>query len=384
MSPSSRKLSRGLSLIELMVALLISTLLVLGLMQVFGASRAAYQLSQGMARTQENARFAMDYLQRDLRMVGHFGCANDQARKQTPGSLLSHINSGTAQLDFVQAVQGYEATGTAPSNTAVSLTGMTTGWSPALPGYISGLNPAPNAGSDIIVVRFFDSDGVPVINAAAGQIDVAPARWSVLTQDGVANPGIFGISDCTNADVFQASGTNATTGVLTAQASGGLAASLPDFTRYTASPAGQTMLYRGEAIVYYIGTRNGADVPSLYRARFGSTPGGALTTASEELVEGVQNLQILYGQDQSSNLTALTGNIATYQTAAALGTTEANWRRVGQIKVGLIAISPEGAAAEQSLAGLPIAGVNFTPPADASYRSAYESSIALRNRLYGN
>ena len=78
-APVGRRRVAGLSLIELMIALLIGTILVLGLVQVFSASRAAYQLSQGIARNQENARFALDFLSRDLRMAGHAGCVNDQS-----------------------------------------------------------------------------------------------------------------------------------------------------------------------------------------------------------------------------------------------------------------------------------------------------------------
>ena len=69
-----------MSLIELMIALAIGSLLVLGLVEVFSASRTAYQLSEGLARVQENGRFAMDYIQRDFRMAGHMGCVNDQSR----------------------------------------------------------------------------------------------------------------------------------------------------------------------------------------------------------------------------------------------------------------------------------------------------------------
>src|SRR5690242_4302480 len=46
----------GLSLIELMIAMVIGLVLILGLIQVFAASRQAYQLSQGIARNQENGR----------------------------------------------------------------------------------------------------------------------------------------------------------------------------------------------------------------------------------------------------------------------------------------------------------------------------------------
>lgn len=70
----------GLSLVELMIALVISLVLMLGVVQVFMASQAASRLSEGASRVQENARFALDFLERDIRMAGHMGCVNDQAQ----------------------------------------------------------------------------------------------------------------------------------------------------------------------------------------------------------------------------------------------------------------------------------------------------------------
>ncbi|MBD4909085.1 prepilin-type N-terminal cleavage/methylation domain-containing protein, partial [Xanthomonas citri pv. citri] len=48
----------GLSLIELMIALVIGLVLLLGVIQIFSASRTAAQLSEGASRAQENGRFA--------------------------------------------------------------------------------------------------------------------------------------------------------------------------------------------------------------------------------------------------------------------------------------------------------------------------------------
>ncbi|HYM86762.1 MAG TPA: prepilin-type N-terminal cleavage/methylation domain-containing protein, partial [Pseudoxanthomonas sp.] len=123
--------ARGVTLIELMIALLISTILVLGLVQVFAASRAAYQLSQGIARNQESSRFAIDFLTRDLRMTGHAGCVNDQSLLSTTDGLVTggnirslflseddrNSNTFTAlefPLRFDMSIQGFEANGTAP------------------------------------------------------------------------------------------------------------------------------------------------------------------------------------------------------------------------------------------------------------------------------
>lgn len=371
----------GVSLIELMIALVLGTILTLGLLQVFSASRQSYALSEGLSRVQENARFAIDYLQRDLRMVGHYGCASDQARLQRPDQLVSHFAPG-GQLDFSQSIQGFDATGSAPGG-SVNLTTGTAGWTPALPAFVSGLSPAPRPGSDVLLVRFLAAEGIPVVDTGTSgttnRVIVEPARWTALTANGVPSPALFGVADCTFANLFQGSAINAATGTITATQSG-LNETAPDFyNRFTASPSGQTMLYRADALVFYVGTPAGRG-PSLYRARLtGGTP------VVEELVEGIESLQFLYGRDQSTDVSSLSGNIAVVDAAGALGTAANEWRRVGQVQVGVVARSPDPAAAgvPANTERLRILGTNMTPPTDARYRATYESTVALRNRLYG-
>ena len=384
MKPVNRGQATGLSLIELMIALLIGVILLLGVVQIFAASRTAYQLSEGLARTQENGRFAMDYLQRDIRMAGHYGCINDQARLPTVDALNTHFAVADNPLNFNVSIRGYEAVATTPTDT-INLSSLPSGgWSPALPTFLSGLSPAPRPGSDIIVLRFLSSGGVPVTNLAANSVTVDASKWNVLTNDGVGNPTLFGIADCTFADVFQGTSVSPGTGVITASVSG-LNLTAPDFPgRYTASPAGQSMVYRAESVAYYVATpaRAGAG-PSLYRARYSSTT--AASAVTEELVEGIENLQFIYGQDEAP-LTSLSGNITAYNTAQTLGAVEADWRRVGQVQVGVLARSPNAAAAATPTNPLRALGTTYTgpTPADSRFRTTYESTIALRNRLYGN
>ena len=93
-----RRHAKGLTLVEMMVAMLIASFLIFGLLQVFTASKASYQTAEGLARVQENARFALDFLQRDIRMAGHFGCVNDQAHwvreEGDPASVRRGLRAG--------------------------------------------------------------------------------------------------------------------------------------------------------------------------------------------------------------------------------------------------------------------------------------------------
>ncbi|WP_428992250.1 PilW family protein [Pseudoxanthomonas suwonensis] len=376
MKRPSRSRMLGMSLLELMIAVLIGTILLIGLVQVFNASRAAYQLSEGMGRVQENARFAMDYLQRDLRMAGHYGCVNDQSHLQVPGALVTHFGAAPPfGLDFGTSVVGYDADGTAPGD-VLELGSEATTWTPALPAAVAGLNPLP--GSDIVVLRYLSSSGAPLTAMSAGgdSISVPVARWGALTQDGVANPTLFGVADCSHVDIFQ--GVANGSGTVTLDPSVGL------IERYTVQPAGQTMLHRAESLVYYVGTGAGGG-PSLFRARFNGA-----AYVPEELVEGVENLQLLFGQDQVVDLGAAapSGFMAFQNPASAITNTEPHWRRVGMVEVGLLVRSPDAAASAdpEEVNRKTALGVVFDPTgaADRRFRDSYETTVALRNRLYGN
>ena len=389
---------RGVTLVELMIALLIGTILVLGLIQVFIASRAAYQLSEGVARAQENGRFALDYLQRDLRMAGHFGCVNDQAHYMlpTPGLSTTFPTASTPSgLDFSVSIQGYEAAGTGPGASALALAetppsnGAATSWSPQLPADIATATPDRVNGSDMVILRFLSPDGVPVTSVAGTPADPVfsfdASRWDVL-RNGVDNPGLFGVADCQNAMVFQAAAadTSGTGGTI----AGGTAPSNASQFDKVFTP-GHTVLYRAESVLYYVGI-NGSNRPSLYRVRFSATPGGALSSTREELVEGVENMQLLYGQDRVIDpALSPSGYIGTLGTASAINASWATpadaWRRVGSVQLGLVMVSPDRASSEQASASqLESLGVKFAPSSDGRYRTVYQTTVALRNRLYGN
>lgn len=419
MTSPFRRQAAGLSLIEIMVALAIGSLLLLALVQVFAASRTAYQLSTGLARTQENGRFAIDILQRDIRMAGHMGCVNDQSRflpanvtASRPALISSFLTPdqqfGTAvspeseysaaagPLRFDVGIQGFNAAATSSSQTLTlaatpTLAAAVDNWEPALPAALytdltAGTTGRPVVGSDIVILRFFAPTGAQVTAFTAGTSAVIDVDSMGRLEEGVTNPGLFGISDCMQAGVFNAS--NVTANRITVAATGMNASTFDTTPQFT---VGQAMLYRAESLVYYIGL-NAFGNPSLYRLRYRAAPGAAAVAFDrEEMVEGIESMQLQFGQDSNTTLTGRpTGNIGASVVANAVlpaSDPDHAWRRVGMVQVGLLARSPEPAAAAQREAGsmrLSALGVIMAPPADARYRAVYEDTVALRNRLFGN
>ena len=61
----------GIGLVELMVALVVSTILLSGVIQIFISSKLSYRMLDGYSRLQENGRFAVDTLSRNIRLAGY-------------------------------------------------------------------------------------------------------------------------------------------------------------------------------------------------------------------------------------------------------------------------------------------------------------------------
>lgn len=69
MSPSSMK-TKGFTLIEMMVAMLIGLIIIAGIVMLFVSSKQTFRLNTGMSHVHDNGRFAMSYLVSDLRKAG--------------------------------------------------------------------------------------------------------------------------------------------------------------------------------------------------------------------------------------------------------------------------------------------------------------------------
>jgi type IV pilus assembly protein PilW len=94
----------GLSLIEIMIALLIGAFLLGGVLQIFIGSKQTYRMQENLSRLQENGRFALDFLAKDIRMAGYWGCIipsnanNDIAGTNDNTATGDSIDNGTDTL----------------------------------------------------------------------------------------------------------------------------------------------------------------------------------------------------------------------------------------------------------------------------------------------
>lgn len=103
---------KGFSIVELLVAITISSLLLLGVTKIFIDTKSSYSLREGLSRLQENGRFAMDLVQISFRQTGFKA---DGFQSDNAAFLVDAGNYGPANNDFVvsgQVVAGSEGGGT--------------------------------------------------------------------------------------------------------------------------------------------------------------------------------------------------------------------------------------------------------------------------------
>ncbi|SDS89754.1 type IV pilus assembly protein PilW [Halopseudomonas xinjiangensis] len=84
----------GFGLIELMIALALGVILILGVTQIFIGAKHSFVVQQSASTMQENARFLLNRMARELRMVNMFGCLD---LNRLPASVAASVPSAFAQ-----------------------------------------------------------------------------------------------------------------------------------------------------------------------------------------------------------------------------------------------------------------------------------------------
>jgi type IV pilus assembly protein PilW len=312
---------KGFSLVELMVSLVLGGLIIAAVGTVYLGSRQSFRTQDAMARMQEGARYAFETMSVDLRQVG-FGC--------------SSVNTDAVDADanhwfynlFKRPLLGFEdGAGLSSSTTATG--------------------------------AIANTDALMVLRADKSRESQLASATTTVNPHGVSDGGWVVVSEVySDATAYQATSASGSNVALNA------ASALPCKPGAPVAAATNFMLLPLAGHVYYL-RNNAAGEPSLYRETLRANG----TTEAQELVEGVEDMQILYGVDNTQltlpecpddRCSADAYLDADQVTAANL------WNRVVAVRVRLDMRSPE---------------TNVGTDGDGRLHKTFTNTIAVRNRL---
>lgn len=375
--------TKGLSLVELLISMVLGLTLATGVVQIYVGSNTTERDREARQRIQENGRFATNFLSQEIRMAGYLGCLSS-----IEGVSVNNILDGppaTFQPQF--GVQGWEATGTNPGvinnslNTVAVVATNTAEWSNGEAGHvIPTFNAVPN--SDII--RIWNAAGTPGLVTSI--TEGATASIQAESDAGIAANDFLIISDCEQADFVQAcvvaaDAGPATTSTITLSSACDPGNDSPAIISSVTSVADPAEVVRLEGTIFYVGKRDdiATNPPSLFRRQLSAT---GTAGAAEELIEGVESMQILYG----INVDLDVRNTVDAYVPADLVT---EFSKVISVRISLLMQSIEdGSVPAPQLytfdGVLYDGGVgNGDLPADTRVRRVFTNTISLRNRALG-
>lgn len=332
--------TRGFTLIELMVAMTIGLFIVGGMVIAYTSGKQTYRVEEGISRLQENGRFALETIARDIRMADYNGCYSSTG---TPTNTLN--NSTSFAYNFAVGIEGNEAT-------------SVSAWSPVLDATISGASPPPLGGTDVITLRVARGAGVvpdtPYMNTNSADIHI--------NQPGPLKQfDVVVISDCSGSSIFQITNIN------TSGAGNNVVHNTGIGTPGNATTdLGKT--YKNDAEILVLETVTYFIAPSALAAGNNSLWRKTGTNAPQELAEGVDNLQVLYGEDTDADLTA-----NKYVTANNVS----NMKNVMSVRVSLLMRTTDNNLATQPQRYT--YNGTTTTPADRRLRKEFTTIVNLRN-----
>lgn len=344
---------RGLSLIEILVALVISLFLLGGIIQVYLGNKSAYGFSDAISRIQENGRFALDSITTDVRMAGFWGCVPFQRDKDNDGQFSDDNPHIQNHLNFV-AGDLYDFLNT-PAITATANDGTNGSDSLTIKGAKAGQSvfaaTLSSPGSDPIQVSsevsFRANDIVLITNCFSANV------FEIDSASKDANTGITTLTHTTG------SGSATTPGNTNLNTCGAAEHCLlnENDSAYTSANAAAFVM---QTVRYFIGPSDvDATIPALRRVENGT---------DDELIEGVEQMQLLFGVDTDAD-----GFPNQYLTSDAI----ADMNQVKAIRVALV-IRSDATGLTESNQTYQIFGNDVTA-ADSRLRQVFTSTITLRN-----
>jgi type IV pilus assembly protein PilW len=305
-APVARSRNLGVSLIELMVALVLGLLVSGAAIAMFISNSQTYRATESMSRVQENARIAFELMARDIREAGGTPCS-----RNVP--VITTLNNPTAN--------------------------WWSNWNNGLIGYENGALPGSLAGTDAIELLAGSSTGVSVAshNPTAASMHVTPGAHGFVADD------ILMVCDYRQASIFQMSGPNAnpiTNGNIVHNTGSGSPGNctkglgFPLRCTTNGSPytyGDNSVVVRLQASRWFVAA-NGRGGNSLFRVALRNSGPGA----AEEVIEGVNDMRITY----------LLPGAGQYQPASAIPATR--WREVMSVRLELDLDGQEAVGTDRS------------------------------------
>lgn len=311
MKPPKRQY--GFNLTELMVAITIGLIVLAGASSVMISNKKTYTAQDSLARLQENARIAMLMLTYEIRNIGYWGCNPDME------NVHSTLNTASSFSPFWigSPLEGADAATNTTSPSNLEPTGAT-------------LPVTPRKGTDVLMVRGLDaSDSFQVLDVMTSE----SSTMKISDQNSISTGEVLVITDCNKTDIFQVTGRTVSGGfdnLLHSSAAGFIPGNMTGADGDLSKTYGlDAKIMRFNSTLYYIDTGASGE-PSLFRRSLVVSGGNTVQPESQELVEGIENLQILYGVDTDADEHA-----DVYSRASLVGAT--SWNNVVSIRFGIIA-----------------------------------------------
>lgn len=333
---SSRE-QTGFSLVELMIAMTLGLVLLGGIGYVYIGSSGAFRTTDNLSRIQENARYALEVMSRDIRMAGYTGCGNISTM-----TVKTIANPPVPAMSLNNALIGYD---------------NGSGWT----------NPTTisRAAGDVLSIMAAFSSGANL----SGNLIPSNANVQIKgNPNGFKQGDVLVVTDCANADVFKVTNSPGSSGIVTLAHGSGT-----NSGNRTGTYGSDAFVMRVDQYSYFIGdTPISASRPVSVRALYRV----GLDGIAEELVEHVHDMQLRYGLDTSANRD---GTVDTYST------TPGNWPQVVSVTVNLLMRSPDNniATAAQSVTfnNSTYSASSATTADRTRLYQVFSSTVGVRNRL---
>ncbi|MDZ7803056.1 PilW family protein [Thiohalophilus sp.] len=344
MKTISYKQQQGFTLIEIMVAAVISLIILGGVAQVFLGNRDSYRLLQASSNVQETGRFGMEFLVKDIRMAGYMGCASANNVNLTNNvdvtKTSDDVDNSVANFDGTNSIIGYTYDTTFPTDL----------------GNFDLTSSDVVQGTDVVFIQRASScPGGDILdhNQTSAQYKIADNSQCQIQQNDVVL-----LSDCANADIHGVTNSPGSTGTVNIAH----AANLNKTPKLNNTYGPGSSMYKMTAMVYYIGF-NPDNEPALFRRRL---VGDSFVT--EELVEGVYDMDILYGVDTNGD-----GVSNRYVSETDVG----NWEGVVTVNTTLFTRSMQDGVTEQPITY----NYNGASLTDNRLQRDFRFTTTIRNRV---